>query len=95
MPWSLSGAPDQFLWEHWDEESVVYHAPSGQTHLLNALATEALLLLQSRPLGLPALTNELASLCEIQVDASFLQKIGVLTTQLQDLGLIERSSNQP
>ncbi len=80
----------RFLWEHLDEESVVYDTRSGQTHLLNALAVEAMLRLQAGDFSLRALAGELATLCETPANDAFRADLVALLRQLSDLGLVER-----
>lgn len=81
-----------FAWRHWDDESVLYEARSGQTHFLTAVAAEALLALQSRPYATGELVETLAQTFDLTVSDEFAQQIDALLHQFHDLGLIERAT---
>ena len=91
MVWSVSGSPERLVWESWEDESVLFDSASGQTHLLNALASEALDLLASSPMRLQDLVTELARISDTPVDDTLVEEVGSLLEQLRDLGIVEHS----
>jgi PqqD family protein of HPr-rel-A system len=53
-------AENRLVWERWEQDAVVYDSASGETHLLNALAFEALMLLRDYPMDAFDLARRLA-----------------------------------
>ncbi len=85
-----------YEWRHWDDESVLYDPRSGQTHLLNALAAEILLLLQEHPCrDARAVLAHLASGGQIEPSPDLERQTEGLLHQLDGLALIERSRAHP
>jgi PqqD family protein of HPr-rel-A system len=78
-----------FHWRNWDDEFVVYHENSGDTHRLNALGAGALRQLCDRPCSAPELVTRLALEFGVPADASLHATVDTLLTELQDLGLVE------
>jgi PqqD family protein of HPr-rel-A system len=76
-------------WRFWDGESVVFHPASGDTHLLNPVAAEALHVLQQGPLDAGALARSVASRLDLEADGELAEKVGRLLDELGQLGLIE------
>lgn len=80
--------PGNVLCMHaWDDELVVYHKPSGDTHLLGPLARHLLLALRDAPLvsgsaAIFATTEDAMQDAALSADAIFLE--------LEALGLVER-----
>lgn len=85
--WKIA-APDALCWEHWDEESVLFDRRSSQTHLLTAMATECLLLLQDADLDLDQLAEKLGERFESETEQAMLEQINQLLLTLSELGLI-------
>ena len=80
-------AGDKLLWEHWDEESLLYDCRSGQTHSLTPLAVEVVLLLQTGEFSLEEITGKLSNMFSgIQLPAN---EIHDLLDHFEALGLIE------
>ena len=86
--WKMA-APDALCWEHWDEqESVLFDRRSNQTHLLTAMATECLLLLQDAELDVDQLVEKLrARFCSSPEQATP-QQISQLLLSFNELGLV-------
>lgn len=80
----------EFLWEHWDDESVLFDPRSGESHLLKSLAAEALLILQEKPLNAAQLTRTLRTLFDISPDQLKNEHIDNLLQQFEEIGLVER-----
>ncbi len=80
---------DGLLWREWDGEFVVFHPPSGDTHLLNAFAAEVLLSLAERPAGLPELMARLARDAGLEAGPEQEGQVAKLLARLQELGLVE------
>jgi PqqD family protein of HPr-rel-A system len=80
----------ELLWRAWDDhEVVVYHIPSGNTHVLNLVAAEALHALERDALDSSELVERVASSLETSPDDTFGQHIEKLLAQFDELGLIE------
>jgi PqqD family protein of HPr-rel-A system len=77
-------APDALCWEHWDEESVLFDRRSNQTHLLTAMASECLLLLQNGDLDL----DQLAERFQSEQQRATREQLSQLLLTLCELGLI-------
>ena len=78
-----------FHWRSWDNEYVVYHVNSGDTHRLNAAGARALRLLVESP----RTTHELAECLgdEFPGDAGepILATVEELVRRFEQLGLVE------
>jgi PqqD family protein of HPr-rel-A system len=76
-------------WRGWDGEWVVYHPDSGDTHLLDPLAAEALRSLEASPAGAAALVERLAG----SADATGVEELGAAVERMlrvfDEVGLIE------
>jgi PqqD family protein of HPr-rel-A system len=79
-------------WRVWDDEFLVYNTGSGQTHHLNFLAGEALRSLEAEAADVGELVSRLANQFEISEGSSPLQMIDRLIHELDELGLIARST---
>jgi len=80
--------PEALCWEHWGEESVLFDRRSGQTHLLTAMATECLLLLQDGDLNLDQLTEKLELVFQSAPEPGAREQIEQLLLALNELGLV-------
>lgn len=85
--WKVA-APDALCWEHWEEESVLFDRRSSQTHLLTAMATECLLLLQDADLDLDQLSEKLGVRFQSVPEQAEREQIRQLLMTLTELGLI-------
>ena len=81
-----AAAPETMVWRSWDGGFVMFHRPSGVTHLLNAASAELI----REVLAVPRSIDEAAS--HLFGQAS-LDEIGALEPMLEhfeELGLIGR-----
>jgi len=76
-------------WRGWNGDWVVYHPGSGDTHLLDPLAADALRLLEASPAGVAALIERLAG----SAAAPAAEKLGAAVESMlrvfDEVGLIE------
>ena len=79
----------RFHWRAWDDEHVVYHVNSGDTHRLNAVGARALRLLMSASLTSAELATHLEPELPGETDAVRLELVEALVSQLRSLGLVE------
>lgn len=86
--WTVS-IKTNFSIQTWGENSVVYNAMSGQTHLLNALAGEVLQLIQESPSTVSALISKLCRSYEVEDKDDLQKQIQKLISEFEILGLIE------
>jgi PqqD family protein of HPr-rel-A system len=84
--------PDALCWEHWEEESVLFDRRSSQTHLLTAMASECLLLLQNDDLDLDALVEKLGQRFQSAPEQTTREQVRQLLRTLSELGLITNVS---
>jgi PqqD family protein of HPr-rel-A system len=90
--WRVS--PDADLrWRFWGDEAIVFHPPSGDTHVLHPIAAEVLQYLCDRCADLNQIASFLASQAPAggRPDAAdpSLQVLTKLLTDFDQLGLIE------
>lgn len=76
-------------WRTFEGQSVVFHIPSADTHLLNPTAARVLQRLQSHPASSTALAEELALANGLEPDQELLEYMERLLTNLHELSLIE------
>jgi PqqD family protein of HPr-rel-A system len=78
-------------WQSWDDEFVVYHSGSGDTHLLDVVAAEALQSLQKKPANLSELARKVSASLEIKLDDKLSAYLERLLSDFHRLGLVERT----
>lgn len=92
MPkWVPLGA-DRSLIRVWDEAAIAFNRLSGQTHLLNPVAAEALLLILDKGQSTDELSHALAESIGEEPSAELRQRIGAFVDELAELGLIAEAS---
>ena len=87
-------ASDQLLWEHWEEESLLFDCRSGQTHSLTPLATEVILLLEQSKLSSNGIVEHLNTMFGELGTAVTVGDIAELLHHFDSLGLIEECPPQ-
>lgn len=75
---------------HWDDDYMVYHPGSGDTHLLDASRYLLLTQLGREPAPAAVIAERLAAQLELPNDAEFAENIETLLSDLYGLGLIEK-----
>lgn len=73
----------------WGENVLVYHFPSGNTHLLNPTAALTLELIIKNPRTTWDLAQQLSSILELKFDQEVITHVQVILDNLDELGLIE------
>lgn len=86
LTWQIT-APLHF--RVWNDEHIVYHTLSGDTHLLGPAAACLLLKLQQTPADTASLGKTLAQQLQVEMDETFLLQTGDLLADLASLLLIE------
>jgi PqqD family protein of HPr-rel-A system len=77
-------------WRSWeDDEFVVYHVESGDTHLLNSVSAEALRSLEQAPADADELTGRVSQRLEIEPTDTLKSQLRQLLAEFDQLGLIE------
>jgi PqqD family protein of HPr-rel-A system len=83
---------EQFLrWRCWEDEYVLFHAGSGDTHLLDRTAGQALVCLRESPAHATELTRRVAAALDLEPDRELQEAMSTLLVRLDRLGLIERA----
>lgn len=72
----------------WDDEAVVFSSHSGATHVLSAVAGEALFALLDGAADAQTLCERLASRHQISNDSDLADVVARLVREMDDLGLI-------
>ncbi len=78
-------------WRALDDELVVYHTGSGNTHRLDPLQAELFEALMAAPASLAALKERIAHSFEIEIDGPTERRLEAALRQLRSFGLIEPS----
>lgn len=73
----------------WGEGAVVFHGGSGDTHLLNPIAAEALHALAEAPADCRELARRLAAALELESVEDLVGRLKPLLAEFNQLGLIE------
>lgn len=82
--------PESLRWRIWDDGCVVFDCESGQMHLLNGLAAEALTRLEEGPTEPSALAQHLSAMLPTPPDpGEFPDQVAELLSRFDELGLAE------
>ena len=76
------------MWADWGDDCVLYHVPSGKTHLLNAGAMLLLRQVLVVPLTAAEAADRLAELQRASPDSRFQGHIAQLLQRFDALGLV-------
>jgi PqqD family protein of HPr-rel-A system len=79
----------RLLWKIWDDEFIVYHPVSGDTHLLDHVSGEILKIIESMPATRPDLASHISIKYGMSLDEKLNEYIGELLVKLRELHLIE------
>lgn len=77
------------LWRQWGDEYVVFNPASGDTHVLNEVAAQALQRLEQSPADTRDLTAHIRAAIHIDPDDQLLRHMEGLIDQFDELGLTE------
>lgn len=80
--------PSALRWRRWEDGFVLFHAPSGDTHLLEHVAGEAILLLTRGPMDVAGLVRDLRADDPV---GDVARGIGEVLEKLHDLGVVDRA----
>jgi PqqD family protein of HPr-rel-A system len=85
--------PADLCWVRWhdDDQYVLYHRPSGKTHIVNEATWLLLNQILRNPLDLTGTTHELARLRNLTPDEDLSAHVAGLLLSLEDLGLVLRA----
>jgi len=75
--------------KQWNNNAIVYHSKSGETHQLNDIGAAALLKIQQHPVSLNALANFLNTHYEVENPGELTIRLQRLVKEFETLGLIE------
>lgn len=88
LVWQVASNAD-LLWHVWDDETVVYHRRSGDTHILNPLSAVVLEFLDQRAATCSQIVEHVADYFELKADDELLQKMEECLSRFDQVGLIE------
>lgn len=83
------GSEDECIWVDCDDAFVVYHRPSGKTHLMNAASSRLLRDVLVEPMSLSEIAVALAEDQEKPSD-EYLRSLQFMLQRFEQLGLVER-----
>lgn len=84
---------DDLVTRRWGDETVVFDAGSGDTHLFDLVASEGLNCLLESNLNEPELVKKLGKRLEIETDEQLRRYVQKLIEQLEAVGLLELSDS--
>jgi PqqD family protein of HPr-rel-A system len=82
-------ASRDLLWRQWDDDYVVYNGASGDTHVLNVVAGEALRSLEASPADARELAGRVATSLALTLNDELVARMGLLIGEFENLGLVE------
>jgi PqqD family protein of HPr-rel-A system len=82
----------QLIRRAWDDEVVVYHPESGDTHLLNPAAVEMLQVLEQGPASAQALSEHVATRFDVPLDEKLRDQVEETLSGLGRVGLVAKIS---
>ena len=85
----LQSNPDECIWVDCDDAYVVYHRPSGKTHLMNEASSKLLRDLLREPQRLAEIAEALAEGPGPQ-SGEILDSLQAMLKRFEQLGLVER-----
>jgi len=88
-PWRVRGS-SQCHWRSWNDEFIVYHAGSGDTHQLDSMTAEALKSLAHEPASTLELVTRMSALLQLEADDDFFEYMEKVICALSGLDLIEQ-----
>ena len=87
--WKVTDARS-LLWEQWDNEYAVFHAPSGKTHFLNVSSALILQFLSRESSDVGRVAAEIEVRTGSPVDDSLMQQVQQALLRFEQLGLVTR-----
>ena len=88
MNWLVAPNVD-LRWRCWNDELVVYHVQSGDTHLLNPIAAQILHALQKNAMSTDELLQSVSRTFELEPNSELVRQVQQALEQFDELGLIE------
>ena len=82
---------DDFVWSACGDGFVIYHRPSGKTHLLNDASCRLLRDLLQEPMDLAAIAAEFEPGQDGSQSDDYLERMASMLRRLEQLGLIQRA----
>ncbi len=85
-----AAAQHAFAWANEDNEPVLYHRPSGQTHFINAATALLLRQILLQPNDAESASQALAAAHEAPESDDLIEHVAGILLRLEELGLVER-----
>lgn len=82
---------DDLLWADWGGDHVVFHRPSGKTHLLNDVSRLLLTQVLTEPLATEEVARILLDTDGGQPDPEYLADVEGMLERYDQLGLVDRT----
>lgn len=79
------------MWANYGESCVVFHRPSGKTHVLNSASYRLLTDILQRPEDTVTIAAKLLDIAADEVPASKLEEVHSLLVRFEYLGFVDRS----
>lgn len=87
----LAASGDDLLWAEWGGDHVVFHRPSGKTHLLNAASRHLLTSALTAPRGTDEVARVLAEADDAELDPQYVAEVEAMLDRFEQLGLVDRT----
>jgi PqqD family protein of HPr-rel-A system len=79
----------EILWRSWGDETVLFHAGSGDIHILNSISTEAIKILRNNLFTSTQLAKRVAISLNLPANTDLFSHMTQLVNTLDKMGLIE------
>lgn len=88
LRWRVRAGAD-LRWRSWNDDHIVYHGASGDTHRVNAVTAAALRGLAGGPATVGELRRGIEAALGLEPDPSLDERLLDLLWELDDLGIVE------
>lgn len=82
---------EALLWADWGGDHVVFHRPSGLTHLVNPATADLLRHVLQKPCSMAEAASALARWQGAEAGPDYAVHVGELIARLAEVGLVERA----
>jgi len=79
-------------WKQWDDDVVIFHENSGNTHCLNLFAATVLKLLVAGPATTEQLARAVSTRLSIPYDPQVCSSVNAMLAELKSLGITQAAA---
>lgn len=81
---------DDLIWHALDSMTLLFHRPSGITHMLADPAPQILEVMEEAPLSAPEIVARLSAIFDVESESDTENIVDARLAELSDLGLVAR-----